>query len=122
MHTSDKTTRLANTAMPENDKDFATERAGIAAKIAETKSAMAENKPVGTRIDAARGRLTRAQQRAKEASEALEMAQRVVAESDVEITCIERALHDLETALAHAPAVPAAIGWAVTAAPGHPQR
>ena len=97
-------------AMPEDDEDFANKRAAIAAKIAETKSGMAENKPIGAGIDAARGCLTLAQQRAKEASEALEMAQRVVEESDVEIACIERELHDLEAALAHAPAVPAAIG------------
>ena len=64
----------------------------------------------GARIDAAGGRLTRAQQRAKEASEALEMAPRVVEESDVEIACIECELHDLEAALAHVPAVSAAIG------------
>ena len=70
---------------------------------------MAENKPIGARIDAARQRLTRAQQRAKEAAAALEMAQRVVEESDVEIACIECELHDLEAALAHVPAVPAEI-------------
>ena len=37
------------------------------------------------------------------------MAQRVVEESDVEIACIECELHDLEAALAHAPAVQAEI-------------
>ena len=52
---------------------------------AETKSGKAENKFIGARMNAARGRLTRAQQRAKEAADALEMTQRVVAESDVEI-------------------------------------
>ena len=95
--------------MPEDDEDFANERTAIAAKIAETKAGMTENK-TGARIDAAGGRLTRAQQRAKEASEALEMAPRVVEESDVEIACIECELHDLEAALAHVPAVSAAIG------------
>ena len=111
-------------AMPEDDEDFATDRAAIAAKIAETKSSMAENKPMGARIDAARGRLTRAQQRAKEASEALDKGQRVVAESDVEIACIERELHDLEAAPAHDPAVPAAIGMdnTVDAVSGQLQR
>ena len=96
-------------AMPVDDEDFANERNAITAKIAETKAGMAENKPIGARIDAARRRLTRAQQRAKEAAAALEMAQRVVEESDVEIACIECELHDLEAALAHAPAVPAEI-------------
>ena len=96
-------------AMPEDDEDFANERNAITAKIAETKAGMAENKPIGARIHAARRRLTRAQQRAKEAAAALEMAQRVVEESDVEIACIECELHDLEAALAHAPAVPAEI-------------
>ena len=72
-------------AMPEDDEDFANERTAITAKIAETKTGMAENKPVGARIGAARRRLTRAQQRAKEAAQALEMAQRVVEESDMEI-------------------------------------
>ena len=81
-------------AMSEGDEDFANERTAIAAKIAEAKAGMAENKPIGARIDAARGRLTRAQQRAKEASEALEMAQPVVEESDMEIACIECELHD----------------------------
>ena len=65
-------------AMPEDDEDLANERNAITAKIAETKAGMAENKPIGARIDAARRRLTRAQQRAKEAAAALEMAQRVV--------------------------------------------
>ena len=96
-------------AMPEDDEDFANERNAITAKIAETKAGMARNKPIGARIDAARRRLTRAQQRAKEAATALEMAQRVVEDSDVEIACIECELHDLEAALAHAPAVPAEI-------------
>ena len=54
-----------------------------------------KNKPVVARIDAARRRLTRAQQRAKEVSEALEMAQRVVEKSDMEIACIESEFHDL---------------------------
>ena len=96
-------------AMPVDDEDFANERNAITAKIAGTKAGMAENKPIGARIDAARRRLTRAQHRAKEAAAALEMAQRVVEESDVEIACIECELHDLEAALAHAPAVPAEI-------------
>ena len=96
-------------AMPEDDEDFANERNVITVKIAETKAGMAENKPIGARIDVARRRLTRAQHRAKEAGAALEMAQRVVEESDVEIACIEGELHDLEAALAHAPAVPAEI-------------
>ena len=95
--------------MPEDDEDFANERNAITAKIAETKAGMAENKPISARIDAARRRLTRAQQRAKEAAAGLEKAQRVVEESDVEIACIECELHDLEAALAHAPAVPAEI-------------
>ena len=68
-----------------DDEDLTVERAEIAARIAETKSGMAENKFIGARKDAARGRLTRAQQRAREAADALEMAQRAVAESDVEI-------------------------------------
>ena len=113
-------------AMPEGDEDFENERTAMAAKIAETKAGMAENKPIGARIDTARKRLTRAKQRAKEASEAWEMAQRVVEESDTEIACIESELHDLEAALAHTPAVPAEIGgqhkrcsqWAVTTTPG----
>ena len=75
-------------AMPEDDEDFANERNAITTKIAETKAGMAENRPIGARIDAARQRLTRAQQRAKEAAAALEMAQRVVEESDVEIACM----------------------------------
>ena len=53
--------------------------------------------------------ISHAQQRAKEAVDALEMAQRVVAESDMEIACIQRELHELE-ALGHATAVPAAPG------------
>ena len=89
-----------------------------------------DREQTGARIDAAGGRLTRAQQRAEEASEALEMAQRVVEESDVKIVCIECELHDLEAALAHVPAIPAAIGgqhsrfsqWAVTTTPSHPPR
>ena len=97
-------------AMPENDEDFANERAAIAAKISETKAGMAENKPVGARIDGARGRSSRAEQRAKEASEALGMAQRVVEESDMEIACIECELHDLEAALA------------LATTPRHPQK
>ena len=100
----------ASRAMPVNDEDLAVERAEISARIAETKSGMAENKFIGARMGAARGRHTRAQQRAKEAADVLEMAQRVVAESDVEVACIERDLHDLEAALGHAPAVPAAPG------------
>ena len=95
----------ASRAMPVDDEDLAIERAEMAARIVETKSGMAENKFFGARMDAARGRLTRAQQRAKEAADALEMAQRAVAESDVEIACIERELRDLEAALGHAPAV-----------------
>ena len=83
-------------AMPEDDEDFANERAAIAAKIAETKSPhtceTACKRSVGSF-----------------GAEALEMAQRVVEESDLEIVCIERELHDLEDALAHAPSVPAAI-------------
>ena len=67
------------------------------------------DEPIGARIDAARRRLTRAQQRAREAAQALEMAQKVVEESDVEIACIERELRDLEAALAPAPMVPAEI-------------
>ena len=95
--------------MPEDDEDFANERAAITAKIAETKAGVAESKPIGARIDAARRRLACAQQRAKEAAEALEMAPRVVEGSDVEIACTECELHDLEAALADAPAVPAEI-------------
>ena len=41
-------------AMPEDDEDFANERAAIAAKITETESGMAENKTIGARIDPAR--------------------------------------------------------------------
>ena len=91
-----------------NDENIANERAAIAAKITDANAGMAENKPIGVRIGAARGRLARAQQRAQKASEALEVAQRVVEESDVEIACIKYELQDLEAALAHAPAVPAA--------------
>ena len=99
----------ASRAMPEDDEDFANERTATTAKIAVTDAGMAENNPIGAHIGAARRRLTHAQKRAKEAAEALEMTQRVVEESDVEIACIDCDVHDLEAALAHAPAVPAEI-------------
>ena len=85
--------KAALRAMPEDDEDFANEKNVITAKIAETKQAWPRTSLL---VRSQKTRLTRAQQRAKEAAEALEMAQRVVEESDVEIARIECELHDLE--------------------------
>ena len=104
-------------AMSESGEDFPNERAATGAKIAETKAGVAENKPIGARIDAARGHFTRVQQRAQEASAALEMAQRRA--SNANCTTWKLRLHPSSTSSDRCGQHSRRSQWAVTTTPRH---
>ena len=66
------------------------------AKIASTKSELAEMRPLGARIDAARAALDRAERRAVQAKEALATAQRAVELSEKEVASYKDGVLKLE--------------------------
>jgi len=102
--------------MPEDDEDFATERAALVAKIKELQGTLVDTMPIGARIDATRGLLTRAQKRAADAQHALELALRTVETANSEVDKAAKELEDLEGALARSPPAPSATEGGTTQA------
>ena len=83
------------------DEMFADQRAMLSAKIESLKQYITETKPIGARIDGARGFLARAQTRREAAVTAMETAKLAMAAADAEITQATADLAELEAALAN---------------------
>ena len=95
-----KALKAARDAIPADDEYLTAHRASLDAKITELIAQKTEARPIGARIDSARGALQRAQKRYAEASTAVSLAQEVLRHSSEEVDSLSAQLAELESALA----------------------
>ena len=88
------------------DAFLAEQRKSLQAQVDQTKLAMAEQKPIGQRLDAARELLKRARGRAQRAEEAVKVAQQAAAHYQHEVEEWEVKVAQLESLVPRAPPPP----------------